>query len=354
MMRSDNGRTLKVEGKGRVEFTDDDTDVKSLDPGGSFTIETSKTGASGARSSRVTVSAAKDGALSRTYRIDGKAVSEAEGRNWLASVLPDAVRELAIGADARVARILASSGPAGVLDEIARIRSGWARHVYFVQLFDQAALDAATLARSLRQASQQIESDFARGEVARKAAERFALDDTSAPAFTDLVHAIESDFEARRALGAALARPGLSPSVTARLLKAAIPQGASGIQSDFEMAELLQALPPAAVEALGPAYVDAVASIASDFERRRVLAALARQPALPPARVVSIADLTASMGSDFERAEVLIALARNQRMEGPAKDAVLKGAERMGSDFERGRVLSTVAKPAAQATSGAR
>jgi hypothetical protein len=353
MMRSDNGKAVKVEGKGRVAFTDDDTDVKTLDPGGSFSIETKNGWASGSGTARLEVSAAKDGSLSRSYRIDGKAVSEAEGRKWLAAVLPEVVRELAIGADARVARILAASGPAGVLDEIARIKSGWARHVYFVQLFDQASLDTATLARSLRQASQ-VDSDFARSEVARKAAERFSLDDTSAAGFADLVNAIESDFEARRALGAALTRPGLSPSVAGRLVKAAIPQGSSGIESDFEMAELLQGLPPALVDALGPAYLEAVASIDSDFERKRVLAALARRPALPTPQVVSIADLTASMESDFEKAEVLLALARHQRLEGQAKDAVLKAAERIGSDFERGRVLSAVAKPTADSTSSVR
>jgi bla regulator protein blaR1 len=354
MVRSDNGKTVKVEGTGRFTFTDDDTDVKTLDPGGFFSIETKNGWSSESGTTRVVVTAANDGSLSRTCRIEGKVVSEAEGRKWLAAVLPEIVRDLAIGADTRVARILAASGPAGVLDEIARIKSGWARHVYFVQLFDQASLDSPMLARSLRQAGQQVDSDFARSEVARKAAERFALDDTSAAGFADLVNAIESDFEARRALGAALIRPGLSPSVAARLVKAAIPQGSSGVESDFEMAELLQGMSPGLVDALGPTYLEAVASIGSDFERKRVLAALARRPALPLSQLVSIADLTASMGSDFERAEVLLALARHQRLEGQAKDAVLKAAERLGSEFERGRVLAAVTQPTADTTSSVR
>ena len=62
------------------------------------------------------------------------------------------------------------SGADGVLAEIGRIKSGWARHVYFVQLFEQANLDSATLARSLRQAGQQVDSDFARAVVLKKAA----------------------------------------------------------------------------------------------------------------------------------------------------------------------------------------
>ena len=105
MVRTENGKTLKVQGKGRVEFTDDDTDVKSLEPGGSFSIETAGGWFPSSTTSWFEVTAAKDGSQSRTYRIDGKAVSEAEGRKWLASVLPEVVRELASGAEVPVARI---------------------------------------------------------------------------------------------------------------------------------------------------------------------------------------------------------------------------------------------------------
>ena len=55
------------------------------------------------------------------------------------------------------------------------------------------------------------------------------------------------------------------------MVKAAIPQGTAGIDSDFELAELLQQVPPALAAAVGQVYLDAVASIGSDFERKRVL-----------------------------------------------------------------------------------
>ena len=344
IVRTENGKTLKLQGKGRVEFTEDDSDIKSLESGGRFYFETANGWFSWFTASRFEATAAKDGSIARTYTIDGKTVSDAEGRKWLAATLPDLVRELAIGADTRVARILAASGPDGVLAEIGRIKSGWARQVYFVQLFEQANLDPATLARSLKQAGQQVDSDFSRGAVLKKAAQRFALDETSAAAYADMSRTIESDFEARHALAAALTRPGVSPTVATRLVKAAIPQGTAGIESDFELAGLLQQIPPAVATATGQVYLDAVASISSDFERKRVLSAMARRPGLDASAVGVIATLTTSMGSDFERAEVLLALAQSQRLDGAARDAVLKAAERISSDFERGRVLSALLK----------
>jgi hypothetical protein len=344
MVRSEDGKTLKVQIKGRVEFTDDDSDLKSLEPGGRFYVETSNGWFSGTTASRFEAIRAKDGSIARTYTIDGKTVNDAEGRKWLAKTLPDLVRELAIGAETRVSRILARSGPDGVLAEIGRIKSGWAKQVYFVQLFEQAHLDSPTLARSLRQAGQQVDSDFARAVVLKKAAQRFALDDVSAAAYAEMSRTIESDFEAHHALAAVLTRPGVSAATATRMVHAAIPQGNAGIDSDFELAELLQQVPPAVANSIGQAYLDAVASIGSDFERKRVLSAMAHRPSLDVSGITAIATLTTSMGSDFERAEVLLALAQNQRLEGAAKDAVLKAAERIGSDFERGRVLSAVLK----------
>ena len=139
-------------------------------------------------------------------------------------------------------------------------------------------------------------------------------------------------------------RADISPAVAARMVKAAIPQGTAGIESDFELAELLQQVPPAVAGSLGQVYLDAVASIGSDFERKRVLSAMARRPGLDASAVAAIAALTTSMQSDFERAEVLLVLASSGRLEGASRDAVLKAAERIGSDFERGRVLSELLK----------
>ena len=58
MVRTENGKTLKVEGKGRVEFTDDDSDVKSLEPGGRFSFETANGWFSGFTASRFEATAA--------------------------------------------------------------------------------------------------------------------------------------------------------------------------------------------------------------------------------------------------------------------------------------------------------
>jgi len=96
-VRSEDGRTLKAWGKGEVEFTDDETDVKHLERGGQFGLEAANGWFSEVGSLRFEASAADDGSIARTYTIDGKAVSEADGRQRIKAVLPQVIREFALG-----------------------------------------------------------------------------------------------------------------------------------------------------------------------------------------------------------------------------------------------------------------
>jgi hypothetical protein len=406
---SRDGITTTIRAKGRVEFSDDDTDLKSLEPGGSFEITESAGWFSWTDRRKFQAHAKSDGSIARRYFVDGNELSVEEGRKWLRGFLPTLLRESAIGADRRVARWLKQSGPDGVLREITQVQSHWAKHVYFAQLFDQAPLDSATLARALQQAGREVSSDFEQGNVLKKAAARFTLDETSAAAYSESSRHIGSDFEQRHALAAALKQPALPPAAAAVLLNAAVPQGDAGIDSDFELVELLVQLPAGVPDKTGAAYVnalntvdsdfehrralravvarrgtpketldaalksaqrigsdfelatllielveaqgvpeprhslfDALRTIDSDFERKRVLSTLAQQPGLTDADITALGKLTGEMGSDFERAEVLLAIVGHQRLSTAGRDALLGAAQRIGSDHERGRVLSAM------------
>ena len=337
------GLITTLRGKGRIEFTDDDTNVKTLAPGGFFEIEQSRGWFSWRGPTRFSARAASDATISRTFAIDGKTASEDEGRRWLKTILPTLIRHTGIGAKARVARILRQSGPDGVLREIEQISGSWAKGVYFQQLFEQARLDTPTLARALDRAGRDIESDFELRMTLQHAAGRVTLDSTAGTAYANAARSIDSDFEQRHALGSAFLQPGLSPDVAGALLKVA----ATGIDSDFELAELLIHVPPTTIAGVMGPYFEAVHTIGSDFERRRVLTTVAGRPGLIDADIAAIARSVQDMGSDFERAETLLAVITHQRLSSAARDAVLAAARGIGSDHERGRVLSAMLREGA-------
>jgi beta-lactamase regulating signal transducer with metallopeptidase domain len=336
-----NGRTTTVRGRGRIEFTDDDADVKRLDSGGYFVVEQHSGWFSRAGRTRFEARAGSDGTVHRTYVLDGRELSQQEGRRWLKTLLPPLIRQTGINARGRVARLLASGGPDAVLRDIAGTDSDWTRVVYFSELFAQADLDAPTVARALLQAGRDVRSDFELGTVLKAAAGRFALDATSGSAYASAARNVGSDFEQRQVLAAALQQPTLLPETVVLLLKTAGDRGVGGIESDFEMAQLLTNVPTA-----GPLVADsffaAARTVDADFERRRVLAAVAGRAPLDDSGVMAVADLAGSMRSDFERAEALLVLIEHQRLSPAGRDAVLQATRGITSDHERGRVLSSM------------
>jgi hypothetical protein len=157
MSWSNNGEKFELSYDGEIEFTDDDTDIRSLSPGGYFKI--SDGGWLGGRG--VDIRADGSGNLTRRFRVGMiEKPYEPEGRAWLAQMLPRFIRQSGIGAQARVARILKSKGPAGVLSEISLIEGGYGKRIYFTQLFKTASLDAATVRQAFAQASREVSSDY--------------------------------------------------------------------------------------------------------------------------------------------------------------------------------------------------
>jgi hypothetical protein len=346
MTWSSNGARVEVHGKGKVTFTDDDIDVKSLEPGGYFRI--AKGGSwlgswFGSSASSFEARSTAGGGIERVYRIDGRVVSADQGRKWTASVLPEMIREGAIGAAGRVARLLAKGGPDGVLAEISRIRSGFAKRVYFTELLAQARPDDTLLVRSLIQGGREISSDFELGQLLKSAAARYELNDTTANAYADAARHIHSDFELHHALAAALKQTALSGAAARPLVTAAVPGNGGGIDSDFELAQLLGAIPPSRIDGIGPVYFEAIRSIDSSFERARVLTPIvARQDASAPT-IDSALDATAAVSGDFERANVLVAYVKAHAPAIAQVRTFFAAVKRIGSDFERRRVLASLA-----------
>src|ERR1051325_5736475 len=79
------------------------------------------------------------------FHYSSSGVQDFDGPAWMAEMMPNLVREFALGADKRVRRILAQSGVTGVLDEIGHIHGDSAKSVYFHQLLLAGPLSPAEL-----------------------------------------------------------------------------------------------------------------------------------------------------------------------------------------------------------------
>jgi hypothetical protein len=298
------GRTrLHVEARGHVELTDDERDIKSVSPNGSFEI-TSK-GWLSLFGQQYLVRGNADGTTTRRLTIGGAERSiDAEARAWIADTIRRLVRN-GFGAEARVARIFAQQGPTGVLDEISRLDNDFSRARCLNWLWKQPRLDRPTAERALKQAGREIGSSFELARVLVAFAEALPLDDTIEPTFVETVNAIGADFERAQVLMTLLASERPTPSAI-KVVLGSTPR------------------------------------IGSDFEKARVLGRLAQKKDLGADTLLTLIRATASIGSDFERSRVLLQIVAMQPIDVATRQALLDVTARIGSDYERGHVMSAM------------
>jgi beta-lactamase regulating signal transducer with metallopeptidase domain len=339
---SNDGERLEVRYDGEIEFTDDDTDVKRLSPGGSLRIK--EGGVFGGLFASHTVEFTADGSGNITRRFwDGMSERpfDTDGRQWLTKYLPRFIRQTGFGARARVARILKAKGPAGVLAEISLIEGSWGKKTYFSELLKTASLDAATVRQVLTQAGREIDSDFELASLLIDNADKLLVDESTRQGYFEAARTIQSDFEMARVYKSALKRGPVSSPVLAAILDAS-----RDIESDFEEASLLvqiAKLQPLDNTSRAP-FFSALGTVGSDFEHGRVLKALGERTDLTPETTTAMLVSGAGVDSDFEAASFLLQLARQQPIEGTLRAPFFRAVESIGSAFERGRVLQAVAK----------
>ena len=336
-----NGQKLEVRLDGEVEFTDDDADVKRLTPGGLLRIKDDGFLSGVLRGRSVEFAADAKGNITRRFWVgSSERPFDPDGRQWLAQVLLGFIRQTGIGASARVARILKSQGPAGVLKEISQIEGSWAKRVYFSELLE-APLDPATARQALVQAGREIDSDFELATLLIQASGRLLVDDATRQAYFDAARTIQSDFEMHRVYSAALKRGPVPAPLLASVLNAS-----HDIDSDFEEATFLievAKLQPLDNVTRTP-FFDALATVSSDFEHRRVLSALAERGQLPTDVIAAMLASAAAVHSDFEAASFLVQVVKQQPIEGALREPFFRAVDSIDSAFERGRVLQELAR----------
>jgi hypothetical protein len=336
MNHSDNGQEFNLKIKGKPEFTEDYSDLKSLSPGGSMTIE-EKT-PSGSRKLEITAGA--DGQLQRKYSVNDAAREiDGEGKQWVAGVILNAVRQSGYDAERRVTKLFERGGATAVLEEVALIKGDWAKGLYLKELLKGRQLDAASAKKVVGVVAHDISSAYEKGQVLGAVGGKYLDDKGTLDEFVAAITTIDSDYER----GQALARLVKDRKLTAEQLKVLVPAAAK-MSSDYEKAQaLVGILKASSAEAVAePAFFDGINGISSAYERAKVLSAvLGADPSNEVLkRVVSSA---AGINSDYEKAQVLIQAAKIVK-DDDVRKALVEAAKSIKSQYERGTVLAAATK----------
>ncbi len=335
MELAEGSHVLRSDVRGAIAFTAAEDDVASLADGATATFSETRDGT--IRSVEYT---GRDGKLERRYTVDGdEHAFDAQARAWLRGFIPAMIREGALDAEARVARIRARGGADAVLDEIARIQSGYARGIYLRHLAAGGTLAPAQVTRALQMVDG-IDSDHERRNALAALAAAQPLDPAQQRLLLAQAMKIGSDYERTELLLAML--PRLAPDAS---LRTAWLAATAGIDSAYEHRRALAALLDHVqlADADLAQVIAAAGTIDSDYERRQLLVQAAGQVGNADGIAASYVDGVGGLDSDYEKREALLALARASGFGRVAAGAALEAAGRIDSDYECSQVLLAVA-----------
>ena len=336
--QTDDDLKRMVEIKGRVEFTDDYTEVRDVTPGGYVKIEEER----GGTSRRYEVRHQLQGSLTRSYFVNGQAQTiDKVAREWIAKMILQAVRQGGLDAERRVQTILRQRGTAGVLEEIDQIQSDYARRIYFEALIKLGNLDGAALQSVFRKAAAQISSDYEQAQLLIGIAPLLANKPAAMNEFFTAVATIKSDYEHSRVL-----KTVLEKNPQSRDLLVHVATSTKVLQSDYEKAGVLKQVAARYLDdtALRDLFFQTVNTIQSDYEHRGVLTALIKNKDLSADVLNYMLNSAATISSDYEKATFLLEVSNTYTGDARLKEAFLKVVETIKSDYERGRVLSALLK----------
>jgi beta-lactamase regulating signal transducer with metallopeptidase domain len=333
---SDGSHRVRIETDGEIEFTDDETGIESLSADAYFIIEEKRRG----QTRELEVQTGRDGKPEYYYEVNRKSQEfDAEGRAWLAELLPTMLRQTGVGIENRVDRILEKHGVDGVLREISLVEGDYMKRIHFQELATHGPFDAAAMQKMFRQIGLEMEGDYDKAELLIQFAPYIGNEHESRKLYFQAVTGLDSDYDMRRVLDAMIDEGAVDEELAADVLDAAEQLG-----SDYERAELLIAMADYG-RGSGPArdaYMRAVAGMDSDYEKRRALSALADTDTHDTAFVASTLAVAESIDSDYERAEMLVGLADKAATSEGLMRVYLRAATDIGSDYEKGRALSAL------------
>ncbi|HTR79719.1 MAG TPA: M56 family metallopeptidase, partial [Gemmatimonadaceae bacterium] len=260
------GCRFDVNAEGDIRFNRDATAIESIAAGGTFDATANIHG----DVTRLVVRASAAGDVSYEFTRNGQPNdSRAAANAWLGQFLLGLDRTTAFAIDTRLPLLLRNSGPEGVLAEVDRMHSDYARGTYLMRLLGTATLDANAV-RHTGAIVATMAPDHQAGEAVIAVANTYSLADAATrKPFFDTALALHEDHERAEALLSILARATLGDRETLAAIDAA-----RATRVDHEKAQILTAV--AKTQRLSAdgerAFTAAAQGIGEDWQRARVLA----------------------------------------------------------------------------------
>ncbi len=227
---TNNGKEFKIEYEGDITLSDDDKDIVAISNGGFVEIERSSFG----NKRRIVIESDRNGNLIKKY-YEGRSEKDfnPDGKEWLAEVLQEVVRNTTLAAEARVNRFYSKGGANAVLAEIGRIESDYVNAAYFKLLLEKK-LSNDELVKTIEVAGKEIDSDYYLASILESNQKAFLSNSETISAYIGAAKSIESDHYTTSVLKKVINDKNITDSQMESLLEIS-----KDVKSDHYMTQIL-------------------------------------------------------------------------------------------------------------------
>ncbi len=297
--------SFNVEMRGKIELTDDDSDIKSMSSDGYLEITKTVFG-----SRRTLIISPQSGGLKREYYEGRTSLPyEPEGRKWMSEIMPELVRTTTIGAESRVNRFYKQGGVASVLSQISSMESDYVKHHYANLLMGINGVAAKDYPNIIAKVTGTMESDYYMAEFIKKSLNKFLTSKEATDAVFAATTKMESDHYKTEIIKEALRSQAASPEAIKSILAAS-----SKMESDHYKTEVLTSLMRQSnlTDATVSEMINASKSIESDHYKTQVLTKALAKPGLSTTSYQRVLESVKDIESDHYKTEVLTDLLKNK------------------------------------------
>ena len=367
---NNNGVTsTELEYRGKIIFTDNEKDVKSISPSGF--IKFSKR-SFGTRRTIILEGEAR-GEITREYREGSKKLPfEPDGRKWMASVLPEIIRTTGIGAAERVAKIYKQGGIDAVLEEISSLPTNYVQRIYYDAAFETSGLSTNDYVKLIEDAGEEISSSYELSKILISNSDRLTKSERTMTATIGVTKDISSSYEQSKVYKHYLTKSDISEENKGLIIKAVreisssyeqskvlvallqeeisdeninlVIEEASHISSSYEQSKVLQyMISNQSTDELDIVLlVDAVSDISSSYEQVKILSQLVEDKDLSQEQIREITKAAEFISSDYEQSKFLQAMIKKQELDEAGINSILAMTDELSSSYEKSKILQMV------------
>jgi len=368
MKISGKGCTVEVKSEGKIEFSDDFTDIASITPSGNFRLTVSRNG--GRQELNID---GRGTSLTHEYRVNGTARPyDATAKSWFAGFLVELDRETAVGVDVRLPKLLKQGGVDGVIKETGLMTSDYARGRYYRKLSESVKLSSAETVRIMNQAAALGTQDYYAADLLKSLGPQVGDSATERSALLGLINNMKSDYYIVEGVNAAFTKRAIGATDVDFLLRlmprvqsdyyklemvkrivssgrvdgnqrGALAQSLTSMHEDYYMSSMLSELmrDGASSDAGRTAIIGAVTRIKSGYYASEAVRSVLRDAKLSESDLLKLVEVVKPIREDHYKSEALRSIARHANATARVRQAIGDATAGM-ANFYRDEVLRSV------------